>query len=177
MRVAGGDNAPIPPLPVESPPGNRATDIRQEKTPSMHAPESTSHTRNGLRRVLAALLLTLLPLTGFAEGTVGFRDDILPLFRNKPALGRFVLASFEIRGAAVGIRLSGAAIPGLSGARIGPYTVPVDWRDHGKPVPATLTIYTTQTFYDSHGRTLEGDLTQAVKVVEHVDSISVDPAR
>ncbi|VWB29267.1 hypothetical protein BLA6993_01244 [Burkholderia lata] len=143
----------------------------------MHAPDSTSGMRTGIRRILAATLLTLLPLSGFAEGSVGFNEDVLPLFHNKPALEHFVLATFEIRGAALGIRISGEAIPGLSGARIGPYTVPVDWSDHGKPVPATLTIYTTQTFYDSNGRTLEGDLTKAVKVAEQVDSISVDPAR
>ncbi|MBZ5789644.1 hypothetical protein K8353_05935 [Burkholderia contaminans] len=143
----------------------------------MNTQGAKSRERIGLRNVLAAMLLALLPLPGFAEGTVGFNEDILPLFRDKPTLERFVLATFEVRGAPVGIRIAGDAIPGLSGARVGPYTVPVNWSDHGRPVAATLTIYTTQVFYDSHGRTLEGDLKEAVKVVEQVDSISVDPAR
>ncbi|WP_269509022.1 hypothetical protein [Burkholderia sp. IMCC1007] len=117
----------------------------------------------------------ILPLPAFADGSIGFKEDLLPLFRNKPTLERFVLATFTITGAPEGTRISTDAIPALAGTRIGPYSVPVTWQDHGYPVAATLTIYTTQQFYDKHGAALESDLRTAVRVAEQVDSIDVEP--
>ncbi|WP_372437886.1 hypothetical protein ACCM60_07070 [Pseudomonas chlororaphis subsp. aureofaciens] len=119
--------------------------------------------------------MAVFPLPAFAEGSIGFKEDLLPLFHNKPTLKRFVLATFTITGAPEGARISTDAIPALAGMRIGPYSVPVTWQDHGYPIAATLTIYTTQQFYDQDGKALESDLRQAVRVTEQVDSIDVEP--
>ena len=125
--------------------------------------------------MLVCVLMVLLPLPASAEGSIGFKEDLHPLFRNKPMLERFVLATFTITGAPEGTRISTDAIPALAGTRIGPYSVPVTWQDHGYPIAATLTIYTTQQFYDKDGTALESDLRQAVSVTEQVDSIDVEP--
>lgn len=138
-----------------------------------HASSSRGSAR--LRRMLVSVLMIVLPLSAFAEGSIGFKEDLIPLFRNKPALERFVLATFTITGAPEGTRISTDAIPALAGTRIGPYSVPVTWQDHGSPIAATLTIYTTQQFYDKNGKALESDLRQAVRVAEQVDSIDVEP--
>lgn len=139
----------------------------------MHASSSKGSAQ--LRGMLVGLLLALAPLSAFSEGSVGFKEELLPLFRNKPMLERFILATFEITGSPEGIRISGEAIPALAGTRIGPYSVPVTWREQGNPVSARLTIFTTQEFYDKNGRPLKGELKEAVRVVELVDSIDVEP--
>lgn len=86
------------------------------------------------------------PTPGHSEGSVGFKEELLPLFRSKPMLGRFVLATFEVTGSPMGVRISEETIPALSGTRVGSYRVPVTWHEDGKPRAAVLTINTTQVF-------------------------------
>mgnify|MGYP007104980002 FL=1 len=98
-----------------------------------------------IRHALFCLLLLCVPPSALAEGSVRFKEDILPLFARQPMLERFVLAAFDIPASVEGIRVSQDAMPALAGTRIGPYSMPVLWKDQGNAVAVMLTclLYTS----------------------------------
>ena len=120
--------------------------------------------------------LLLLPLTSIADGSVNFKDHLVPILQKKPLLLRFVQETFTLDGDPTGVRIANEAAPGLGGTRLGPYAIPVIWHSAKGDVRAVLTLNTTATFYDGHGHVLGDDIRGATSVSESPDSISLAPA-
>jgi hypothetical protein len=129
-----------------------------------------------MKRLLAILLL-FAPILAFADGSVSFRNDLLPILQKQPLIARFVTESFTVVSDPWGIRIGNEAIPGLGGARIGPYRMNVIWHSPKGSVPAVLIVNTVPTFYDKDGHPLGDDYRTATKVTEVVDSISLEPRK
>ena len=123
------------------------------------------------------LALLLIPLTSMADGSVSFKDDLVPLLQKKPLLLQLIQESFTVHGDPMGVRIGNEAAPGLGGTRIGPYVIPLIWHSSKGDVSAKLTLNTATTFYDKDGHVLGDDIHNATKVVEAADSISIDPAK
>ena len=128
-----------------------------------------------IKKLLATLLMCVSTVA-FAEGSVSFKNYIVPILQKQPMLARFVLESFTVVGDPMGVRIGDEAIPGLGGGRIGPYRVNVIWHSTKGDVPAVLVINTIPTFFDKDGHLLGDDDRTAMKVTEAVDSISLEPS-
>lgn len=131
-----------------------------------------------LIKLLSCALLLGLAATAQAEGTVDFKDDVLPMLNHQPVFARFLLGTFSIDDTGWGVRIGEQAMPRLGGARMGPYRFQARWHSGQGDEPVTLVIETTVKFYDREGREVrDGDLRRAAKLIEEFDSIKVKPPR
>lgn len=129
-----------------------------------------------MKKMIVSLLL-FIPLNAFADGSVSFKADILPILKKQPLVAQFVTESFSVVSDPEGVRIGDTVIPSLGGARIGPYTMDVVWHSRKGDVPAELTINTKNSFFDKDGNQLTSDLHTAAKVSQEFDSFSLQPRR
>lgn len=132
-----------------------------------------------MRLALGALCLLAAALPAWADGTVSFKSDVLPLLKAKPAFEKFLLGTLQIDDAGLGTRIADQAMPRLGGSRMGPYEFTATWHDaNGDDVPVTLIVQTNTRFLDSAGREIRnGSLKQAARLQETFDSIQIEPRR
>jgi hypothetical protein len=131
------------------------------------------------RAVLIAIsLLWLAAAPAWADGSVSFQSDILPMIKARPEFEKFLLGTFKITDAGFGTRISDQAMPHLGGARMGPYAFPATWHGVGGDVPITLVVDTDIKFFDRAGREIKnGRLKQAVSMKEAFGSIEIESRR
>jgi hypothetical protein len=122
---------------------------------------------------VAALIFLFVPALAFGDGSVSFKKDILPILQKQPLVAQFVIESFTVVGDPEGVRIGGNVVPGLGGARIGPYTMNVIWHSQKGDVPAELTINTSNSFFDKDGHQLTSDLHSATRVTQDFDSFTL----
>lgn len=114
----------------------------------------------------------------WADGTVSFKADVLPMLKAKPAFEKFLLGTLQITDAGSGTRISDQAMPRLGGTRMGPYEFMATWHDASGDVPVTLIVQTNTRFLDSAGREIRnGSLKQAATLQETFDAIQIEPRR
>jgi len=94
---------------------------------------------NGL---VAALLWALLVPVVHAEGSVSFKDDIVPILKSRPAFKDFILQTFSVTDTGWGIRIDSPTMPHMRGTRIGPYKFQAIWHGPHGDAPVTLVIDT-----------------------------------
>jgi hypothetical protein len=125
---------------------------------------------------LSALLSAATP--AWADGTVSFETDMLPMIKARPEFEKFLLGTLKITDAGSGTRISEQAMPHLGGARMGPYEFRATWHSSNGDVPVTLIIDTNTKFFDRAGREFRnGSLKQAVSMKETFDSIEIERPR
>ncbi|SFO94058.1 hypothetical protein SAMN05216567_103415 [Variovorax sp. OK605] len=128
--------------------------------------------------LLALSVLCLAVLPAWADGTVSFKADVLPMLKAKPAFEKFLLGTLQVTDAGSGTRISDQAMPRLGGTRMGPYEFMATWHDASGDVPVTLIVQTNTRFLDSAGREIKtGSLKQAARLQETFDSIQIEPRR
>ncbi len=126
----------------------------------------------------AGIVLTLLAAHAWADGTVSFQSDVLPLLKTRPAFQAFMLEAFTVNDAGTGTRISDQAIPHLGGARIGPYKFNAIWHSPSGDKPVTLVIDTDTKFFNRAGREItDGRLRRAVELKEAFSAIEIEAAR
>lgn len=132
-----------------------------------------------MRLALGALCVLAAALPAWADGTVSFKSDVLPLLKAKPAFEKFLLGTLQIDDAGLGTRIAAQAMPRLGGNRMGPYEFTATWHDdNGHDVPVMLIVQTNTRFLDSAGREIRnGSLKQAARLQETFDSIQIEPRR
>jgi hypothetical protein len=127
---------------------------------------------------IAVSVLCLAAMPAWADGTVSFQSDVLPMLKAKPAFERFLLGTLKVDDAGSGTRISDLAMPHLGGARMGPYEFQASWRDAGGDVPVTLVIDTDVKFFDKTGREIRnGSLKQATRLQETFSGVQIEPRR
>ena len=127
-----------------------------------------------MKYIVWLLLLLLITVNAYAEGSVFFEKDIVPILKTRPEFYRFIIANFKLSDDPYGIRISNEASPALGGARIGPYTVGATWHSPKGDVPIKLIINTKIKFYNKKGREID-DIKRAVRYTETLDSIELEP--
>jgi len=100
-----------------------------------------------MRLALGALCVLAAALPAWADGTVSFKADVLPLLKAKPAFEKFLLGTLKIDDAGLGTRIADQAMSRLGGSRMGPYEFTATWHDaNGADVPVTLIVQTNTRF-------------------------------
>lgn len=135
--------------------------------------------RQRCRTVLVAVgVLFFAVMPAWADGSVSFQSDVLPMLKAKPEFERFLLGTLKVNDAGSGTRISDLAMPHLGGTRMGPYEFPASWRDAGGDVPVTLVIDTDVKFFDKAGREIrDGRLKQATRLRETFSGMQIEPRR
>jgi hypothetical protein len=109
-------------------------------------------------------------------GSVDFGETIVPMLDARPAFKKYLLCNFQIVSDPTGTRIGDVAMPHLGGSVTGPYSMWANWQSPTGPVRVTLTLNTSITFFDKRGRPIHGgNYRPAVRFVEKLDSIEVDP--
>lgn len=117
-------------------------------------------------------------MPAWADGTVSFQSDVLPMLKAKPEFERFLLGTLKVNDTGSGTRISNQAMPHLGGARMGPYEFQASWRDAGGDVPVTLIIDTEVKFFDKAGREItSGGLKKAISFRETFAGMEIEPRR
>ena len=129
------------------------------------------------RHARTALLVFICGSGAFAQGSAGFRENLLPLLKKNPIFARFILTSFEFYGeTGYANRLGNEAAPHLGGARIGPYEFPACYVKDQQRVPVTLVVNTNIRWWYKDGSEAKGNvlhLDKAVRFEEKLDSIEI----
>jgi len=111
----------------------------------------------------------------YADGSVSFTSDVIPMMKNRPIFEQFITQSFSITDTGWGIRINSPTMPHMGGARMGPYRFNAIWHSQKGDVPVTLIIDTKTQFFDTHHREIiGGDLRKTTSITETVDSIEVE---
>ncbi|WP_156966892.1 hypothetical protein [Paraburkholderia ferrariae] len=129
-----------------------------------------------MKKVLVILLF--FPLTAVAlegTGSVDFDSSIIPLLDENVVFKELVLCNFDIVGDPMGTRIGSIQSKALGGARIGPYSMWANWHGNSGIKPVVLTINTHTDFLDSRGKIIKGSLQKAVRIREHIDSVTIEP--
>lgn len=129
-----------------------------------------------MKRLL--VLALLWPVTSFSlegTGSVDFDSVLVPLLDQNTTLKQFVFCGFDIVSDPMGTRIGDLQSKALGGARIGPYSMWANWHSATGEHPIILTVNTRTTFLDRHGKAVSGSLSRAVRVVEHVESVTIEP--
>jgi hypothetical protein len=125
---------------------------------------------------LIPLLSTVAAPLAYADGSVSFRDNIEPMFKDRPQFKQFIEESFSINDTGWGTRINSPTMPNMGGARMGPYRFQATWHSHHGDVPVTLVVDTKIQFFDSRHREIQGgDLRATRSISETLDSIEIDP--
>ena len=134
--------------------------------------------RSSLAACAAAGVLSVIAAPVWADGSVSFTADVLPLIKARPTFKKFIDESFDITDAGWGIRIGNEAMPHLGGARMGPYEFQAVWHSREGDVPVTLVIDTDIKFFDGKGREIQnGRLERAFSFKETFSSIEIEPPK
>ncbi|MCP3722764.1 hypothetical protein M3I53_06395 [Paraburkholderia sp. CNPSo 3272] len=129
-----------------------------------------------MKRVFPILLFfpfAVLALDG--TGSVDFDSAIVPLLNQNTTFKEFVLCNFDIVSDPMGGRIGDIQSKALGGSRIGPYSMWANWRGNSGAKPVILTINTYTDFIDAAGNIVKGNLKKAVRIKEHIDSVTIEP--
>jgi hypothetical protein len=129
---------------------------------------------------IVLMMLALVCALAHADGSVSFKEDVLPLMKTRPAFQAYILSTFTIEDNGLGKRIGGPVMPQMTGARIGPYSFRATYKNGAQVIPVELVIDTDIQFFDKHDHLLKatpgkGDLTKTVKIVETLSGIEINP--
>lgn len=117
----------------------------------------------------------VVPLV-YADGSVSFASNIVPMMKGRPVFEQFITQSFLIKDTGWGVRINSPTMPHMGGARMGPYRFNAVWHSPKGDVPVTLIIDTKIQFFDARHREITGsDLRKTTSITETLDSIEVEP--
>jgi hypothetical protein len=125
--------------------------------------------------LVAVALLSLLPNTILADGTIGSEDLLRELAKSNPKLVQTLREGFELDADATGNSIGNAINPQLGGTRIGPYTLHGRLRRAAGSEKLVITLMTTITFLDAEGKKTSKVAT-AASVKEEFKSIQLEVA-
>lgn len=141
-----------------------------------------------MKNTFFALLLSLwfVPSLTFADGTVRFSEDVLPLLKANPQLSEPLLRQFEIEEWGTAQRIGYRACPALAGKRLPPYVFRAKARA-GDQAEYTLVVNSNVDFYGPEENLVyqirdglpddnDEHLAEAVSLREAVSSIELLPA-
>jgi hypothetical protein len=126
-----------------------------------------------MKRKFLLLLFLLIPLTGYAGGTVSFEKDVKPILMQRPVFAKVLLDTFEFRNTVQAETVGREVSPALALARIGPYRVFAKKKGEAE-YSMVIQINTTTHFLDRSGKETNV-LAKAVSLREDFDSIEIDP--
>ncbi|WP_243050497.1 hypothetical protein [Dyella sp. RRB7] len=112
----------------------------------------------------------------FADGTVDFQKQVLPIINQRPFFSEFLLKTFEFDNSAIGVTIGSNVSEKLGLERIGPYRVCARLRgsDQSKSCGMQIVIDTDPHFFDKSGKEIDGpEGAQSVK--EDFFAIEVNP--
>lgn len=134
------------------------------------------HARYASHVLLIALSGFLSSALAYADGSVSFSTDIIPIMKSRPLFERFVTRSFSISDVGWGVRIDSPTMPHMGGARMGPYKFQAIWHSENGNIPITLLINTkTKFFDDKHNEIMGDDLRKTTSIKETLDSIEIEP--
>jgi hypothetical protein len=126
--------------------------------------------------VVALLSLASYATNCLADGTVDFRQQIIPIINQRPFFADFLLKTFEFENAAIGVTIGSNVGPKLGLTRIGPYRVCARLRGdaQGEPCATQVVIDTDPHFFDENGKEVDGP-ERAQSVKENFFAIEINP--
>ncbi len=131
-----------------------------------------------IRFLLAGILALFFSTQAFADGSVNYYEDVLPLLRSRPDI-RAILAEVEFPRLGLGRRISGRMIPALAGQRVGPYRF-LAVKGNEDIIVRFSTVVRFYNQYDNflgeddgEGGGCDLDLIDAVRLEEEVVSVSI----
>jgi hypothetical protein len=128
------------------------------------------------RNLLAIVCGLAAASSAYADGSVSFHADVLPIMQGRPLFQQFILQTFVVSDAGWGTRIDSPTMPKLGGARMGPYRFQAIWHAPDGDRPVTLIVVTRVRFFDDqHREILSDDLRKAATISETLDSIEVEP--
>ncbi|WOD20265.1 hypothetical protein [Paraburkholderia kirstenboschensis] len=112
----------------------------------------------------------------FADGSVNFEQQVLPIINQRPFFADFLRQIFEFDKDAVGVTIGSNVSKGLGLTRIGPYRVCAKLRGvlQSDPCPMQMVVDTDTHFFDKNGKEVDGP-EGAQSVRENFYAIEVDP--
>ncbi|MGF6541334.1 hypothetical protein [Paraburkholderia youngii] len=132
--------------------------------------------RTCVQRFITTLIGVLLIPAAYADGSVSFHGDIIPMLKERAQFEQFISEDFTVTDTGWGTRIDSATMPHMGGARMGPYKFQAAWHSPHGDVPVTLIIDTKIRFLDRYGHEIMGgDLRETRSVSETFDSIEIEP--
>ena len=126
-------------------------------------------------RRIALLVVLSIPLLAFADGTVSFQNDVIPILMQRPFFAKILLDTFQFKDTVIATTIGRQVSPGLALDRAGPYRVLARKKsDKGTVYDMIVVINTTIHFLDKSGKETESPR-NAVRLREDFDSIEIDP--
>lgn len=112
----------------------------------------------------------------FADGTVNFENQILPIIKQRPFFAEFLLKTFEFEESAIGVTIGSNVSPKLGLVRIGPYRVCAKLRvtTQSNSCAMQVVIDTDTHFFDKNGKEVD-DPVFAQSVKEDFYAIEINP--
>jgi hypothetical protein len=122
------------------------------------------------------LSLTSYGSSCFADGTIDFEKQVLPLIKQRPFFAQFLLQTFQFEKDAIGVTIGADVNPKLALARIGPYQVCARLRSApgSDSCSIQVVIDTDAHFFDENGKEVDGP-GGAQTVKEDLYAIEVNP--
>lgn len=130
-----------------------------------------------IRLILAIFLaLAFYGTNCFADGSVSFDEQVLPIINQRPFFANFLLQTFEFDKNAVAVTIGPNVSEKLGSTRIGPYRVCARLRSAplSDPCSTQVVIDTDTHFLDKDGKEVDGP-EGAQSVRESFYAIEVDP--
>ncbi|WP_143136889.1 hypothetical protein [Burkholderia ubonensis] len=127
-------------------------------------------------RLMIVCLIGSFAVSCFADGTVDFREQVLPIINQRPFFANFLKKTFEFEGSAIGVTIGSNVSEKLGLVRIGPYRVCAKIRGDAQSGACEMQVVidTNPHFYDEHGKEIDGP-EGAWSVKEDFLGIEVDP--
>lgn len=112
----------------------------------------------------------------FADGSVDFEQQILPLINQRPFFAKFLSQTFEFEKDAIGVTIGADVSPKLALTRVGPYRICAKLRSPpgGDSCSVQVVIDTNTRFFDQNGKEVDGPQ-GAQSVKEDFYAIEVNP--
>jgi hypothetical protein len=126
--------------------------------------------------MVALLSLASYATSCLADGTVDFRQQVLPVINQRPFFADFLFKTFEFENTAIGVTIGSNVGEKLGLTRIGPYRVCAKLRGdtQGEPCAMQVVIDTDPHFFDEYGKEVDGpEGAQSVK--ENFFAIEINP--
>ena len=147
-------------------------------SPGLFIQNSFMNNRSYVHAFIVILIGTLLIPTAHADGSVSFRDNIVPMLKERAQFERFINEEFSVADTGWGTRIDSPTMPHIGGTRMGPYRFQAMWHSPHGDVPVMLIIDTKIRFLDKHEHEITGgDLRATRSISETLDSIEIEPSK
>ncbi|WP_321955142.1 hypothetical protein [Paraburkholderia bannensis] len=127
-------------------------------------------------RIVMLCLIGYFPAECFADGTVDFKSQVIPIINQRPFFANFLNETFEFQNSAVAVTIGSNVSSELGLTRIGPYRVCAKMRNdkQANSCAMEVVIDTNTHFFNKDGKEIDGP-EGAVSVKEDFLGIEVNP--